>query len=187
MRDLTDPAALTAYLDAARFSLFRYEGLDSYAVASDGGDFGRYVAGEPGPDPERKAASHRRLRTRLDAGLTLAKVHAFTGPPSDYVRFEMEWGYAPNTHLEQIRILDLAEQPWPDGVPWPLADFWLVDGLDAAVMDYDGQNRYRGFRPVEDHTRAAPWIDAAAAIWAAAVPFGDYWNSHPQYRRDQAA
>lgn len=185
--DLADPAALGELIDGARRDVFRLETLDSYAVASDGGDYGRWLAGEPAPDPGRKAGAHQWLRSFTDRGVTFRRVHIVRSPLSDYLRYEMDWGYGPNSAYEEIRILDLAERPWP-GDQAPDEDFWLIDGTDVAIMDYDEQNRYCGFRHV---TTSGPLGYRAAEIartaWDAAEPYARYWAAHPQFWRTSAA
>jgi hypothetical protein len=55
-----------------------------------------------------------------------------TSPLSEYLRYECEWGYLPNAAAgEDIRILDLAEKPRPDGLI--SEDFWLMDNEAPAA------------------------------------------------------
>jgi hypothetical protein len=89
------------------------------------------------PDADRKAAWHKVLQADLDRGVTTSRVHAVCSPLSDYLRYELEWGYAHNLAYEDIRILDLSEKPMPTGLDG-IGDFWLIDDLQVAVMRYDG-------------------------------------------------
>lgn len=174
----TDPAALARFCDGAARSLFRLETLDRYDVSSDGGDYQRYLRGDSGPDMERKAAWHKVLQADLDRGVTTSRVHVVRSPLSDYLRYEFEWGYAHNLAYEDIRILDLADQPQPaelDGI----GDFWLSDGLDAAVMHYGPGGSYLGF----ERSGLSRYRAAAAAAWRAAIPFGVYQDHHRAGRR----
>jgi hypothetical protein len=92
-----DEQQLGDYIDAHFTStLFRLETLSHYDVGSDGGDLTRYLAGEPGPDMTRKGAWMDRIRSEVDRGLRTYRVHVVDGPPSDYLRFEFEWGYVHN-------------------------------------------------------------------------------------------
>lgn len=185
--DPADPAPLSEFIRTARHSLFRLETLDAYGVASDGSDFGRWLAGEPAPDPDRKGASHAILQARKDAGITMRRVHIVRSPLSDYLRYEMDWGYGPNSKYEDIRILDLAEREWPWGAPaLPDEDAWVIDGRDIAVMSYDGDGRYCGFELAEGQ-QVDYWLDVMVAAWNMAEPYGAWWAAHPQFWRDQAA
>lgn len=166
-----------------RRTAFRLEVLDAYAVASDGGDFARYLAGEPAPDPARKSAWLDRLRAEAAAGKTRQWVHVVRSPLSDYLRFEMEWGYLPNLAAgAQVRILDLAERARPDGLID--TDFWLLDDEAALIMHYDAVGHFLGAEEAGDAGRYRKARDAA---WEAACPFADYWRAHPQYHRSRAA
>lgn len=160
---------------------FRLEVRDAYAVASDGGDFARYLAGEPAPDADRKNAWLNRLRTEARAGKTRQWVHVVHGPLSDYLRYEMEWSYLPNLQAgAQVRILDLAEQPRPDGLVDE--DFWLLDDQDALIMHYAADGRFLGAEPAKAD-RLDRYRRARDAAWGSGVPVSDYWAAHPQYHR----
>ena len=180
---VTDPAALSALIDGARLSLFRLETLDRYDDGSDGDDFGRYMAGEPGPDPERKARWHKVLQADLERiGERTRRVHVVRSPLSDYLRYEFEWGYAHNLACEDIRILDLAEKPDMSALA-ETGDFWLIDRERAAVMCYDSDGRYLGFGEPSGRPGRGFSVIADSA-WVMAEPFSDWWDNHPQYHRD---
>lgn len=171
----------------ATATLDRVETLNRYDVSSDGGDFAAYVAGEPGPDPKRKAAWHKVLQTDLDRRIVTRRVHIVTSPLSDYLRYEFEWGYAQNLAYEDIRILDLAEVEIPrlecrSRVALADRDFWLIDGEHVAVMDYDDAGRYTGYEiaPAAD---LGHWLSVWDVVWQYGVPFEDYWAAHRQYWR----
>ncbi|HET7012341.1 MAG TPA: hypothetical protein VFI65_00415 [Streptosporangiaceae bacterium] len=178
MRGLLTEQELGDLLDQARAELFRLEVLDSYDVATDGGDFARYVAGEQGPDMARKGPWLDRLRQDAARGLHNSRVHVVRSPLSDYLRYEMEWGYAPNAAAgEDIRILDLAEVSEPTGLTEH--DFWLVDDHQAVVMHYDDAGHFEG-ASLAPGAELGRYQHAARAAWQAAVPFSRYWAAHPQ-------
>lgn len=85
-------------------------------VESDGGDFQRLLAGEPVPSAERKHLCLDRLRREAAAGILNHRVHVLRRPLTDYLRYECEWGYLPNSAYEEIEILDLAKRSWPEGL-----------------------------------------------------------------------
>jgi hypothetical protein len=181
MRRLLNERELGELLDQAQTDLFRLETLASYDVGSDGGDFARYVAGEPGPDPARKEPWLARLRADAERGLRNRRVHVLRSPVGDYLRYESEWGYLPNSGAgEDIRILDLAEVGAPHGLV--AEDFWLMDNGTVVRMHYDDAGRFLG-ASVAPKWQLLRYRWAAGAAWHASVPFGDWWAAHPQYHR----
>jgi hypothetical protein len=164
---------------------FRLEVRDAYAVASDGGDFARYMAGESLPDATRKNAWLDELASDRAQGKVWQWVHVVRSPLSDYLRYSFEWGYALNIAAgAQVRILDLAERARPEGVPDE--DFWLLDDRAGIVMVYDDDNQFVGAEPIPA-AELGRYKAAEAAAWAAAVPFAQYWAAHPAYHRARAA
>ena len=160
---------------------FRLEVRDSYAVASDGGDLARYLAGEDAPDATRKSAWLDELRADTAAGKRWQWVHVVRGPLSDYLRYEFEWGYAVNIHAgAEVRILDLAEHPRPAGLPDE--DFWLLDDEAVLIMRYDARGQFLGAEPAA-LGELPRYRRACDTAWDAAVPFADYWAAHPGYHR----
>jgi hypothetical protein len=165
--------------------LFRLETLDWYDVASDGGDLSRYLAGEPGPDMNRKGPWMAQIRSEVARGLQTDRVHVVRGPLSEYLRFEFEWGYTYNAAAgEHIGILDLAEQPEPADLI--SEDFWLIDDTHALQMHYEASGKFLAASHA-DSAELPRYRRARDAALAAAVPFSDYWRTHPQYRRDRHA
>jgi hypothetical protein len=172
---------------AAHFqrTAFRLEVRDRYAVASDGGDFARYLAGEELPDAARKNAWFDELRADTAAGKRWQWLHIVRGPLSDYLRYAFEWGYGLNIHAgADVRVLDLAERPRPAGVPDE--DFWLLDDEAVLIMHYDDQGRFLGAEPA-DQAELSRYRNAREAAWEAAEPFADYWARHPEYHRARVA
>jgi hypothetical protein len=160
---------------------FRLEVRDAYEVASDGGDFARYMAGESLPDASRKNAWLDELATDTAKGKAWQWVHVVRSPLSDYLRYEFEWGYALNIGVgADVRVLDLAERSRPAGLLDE--DFWVLDDEAALVMVYDDANRFVGAEPVAAG-ELARYRRAQAVAWASAQPFADYWAAHPGYRR----
>jgi hypothetical protein len=179
---MLDVQALGTLLRSAEHDLFRLEARDRYEVPSDGGDFGRYMAGEAAPDPDRKAAWQRRLAAEKARGLHRWRVHVVTEPLSDYLRYEFDWGHRLNAHLEDIRVLALPEMP--EGLLG--TDWYLVDDRDVVDMRYDGHDRFTG-AVVLPAGEAGPYLLARAEAWERAVPLTEWWDRHPQYHRVTAA
>jgi hypothetical protein len=179
-------AQLGEYIDAhLTRSAFRLELLAAYDVASDGDDFDRYQRGEPGPSLDRKQPWLDRLTRERDAGIANQRVHVLSRPLTPYLRYECEWGYVPNAAAgEDIRIIDVTEQPAPGGLVDH--DFWLVDDEYALRMYYDDQGRFLGARHAPPDLLGA-YRHAKRVALAAAEPFGDWWTSHPEEWRRNAA
>lgn len=159
---------------------FRLETLQQYEVASDGNDFGRYLAGEPAPTPERKKPWLDRLRSERERGLYRHRVRIVNRPVSDYTRYECEWGYAPNAEAgEDIRILDLGERALPR--VYADEDFWLIDGAHALFMRYDETGAFLGAEL--DPTMVQIARRTRDALWPLAEPFSAWWGVHPELHR----
>jgi hypothetical protein len=100
---------------------------------------------------------------------------------TDYLRYEAEWGYLPNSEAgEDIRILDLAERPRPDGLADH--DFWLIDDQLVIRMHYDDRGRFAGAE-VLGADMLPRYRAARDAAVQAAEPFASYWARHPEYHR----
>jgi hypothetical protein len=176
---------LGEYIDAhLTRSAFRLELLDAYAVDSDGGDFDRYVRGEPGPTMERKRPWLDRLRRERDAGILNQRVHVLTTPLTQYLRYECEWGYRPNVEAgEDIRIIDLAEQTPPADLPDH--DFWLVDDRYGVRMLYDLRGQFLGAEITDG--LVPDYRFAKMAALDAGESFQEWWSRHPEEWRDREA
>jgi hypothetical protein len=183
-----DLSQLSDLINRYSATAFRLETLDAYTSGSDGGDVARYLAGKSDPDPARKGPWLNRLRSERAGGRLRQRVHVLRSPLAEYLRYECEWGYVPNSQAgEDIRILDLAER----GLPTALADidhdFWLIDGQTSIRMYYDGDGRFERaeiLAPAE----LPRYLAARDAALAAAEPFSAWWGRHPQFHQvNQAA
>jgi hypothetical protein len=186
---MLDAAELGQRIRTFTATAFRLETLAWYDVASDWNDFDRWRAGEPGPTPERKQPWLTRLRSEVEQGLYRHRVHIVTPPISDYLRYEAEWSYVPNSQVgEDIRILDTSERALPAAVADH--DFWLLDSDTdhAAVlrMFYDAAGRFIGAEEA-DAAELNDYRTARDAAWSAAEPFNSWWARHPEYHRSRAA
>lgn len=160
-------------------SAFRLETLGVYDVGSDGGDVARYLRGEPEPTRDRKQPWLDELAAERRAGKVRSRVHVLRTPLSDYLRYECEWGYAPNAAAgEEIRILDLTTTPRPAGLGDE--DFWLLDDAHALRMAYDNAGIFVGAIVADD---PQPFHLARDAAVTAGEDFARWWARHPQYWR----
>ncbi|MGW9348035.1 DUF6879 family protein [Nocardiopsis flavescens] len=125
------------FFDAFRDYAFRLETLPVYGVASEDDEFRRFLAGEPRPDAELADSPWlHRVRRFTASGRRVERVHVVTPPLSDYLRYEMEWGYDFNIVAgEDVRIL---ETDAPAELPFAVhQDFWLFDDTHVVLMRYE--------------------------------------------------
>jgi hypothetical protein len=169
------------FADHFHRTAFRLEVRDSYDVLAEKGNLDRYLAGEPGPDPDRHTPWLDELRADTAAGKRWQWVHVVRGPLSPYLRLACEWGYAANVRAgADVKILDLAEHARPAGLVDE--DFWLLDDEAVLIMRYDGGGRFLGAEPAAPG-ELARYRRARDAAWQAAEPFIPYWQDHPQYHQ----
>jgi hypothetical protein len=57
-----------------------------------------------------------------------------------------------------------------------------MDNGTAVRMHYDDAGRFLG-ASVAPNWQLLRYRRAAGAAWRASVPFGDWWDAHPQYHR----
>lgn len=142
--------------------LFRLETLSFYNAASDEDDFHRYLRGDLAPTAQAKSPWLDRIRADVAAGRAWRRVHAVAHPVSDYVRYECEWGYVPNTSAgEQVRITELTPALAKVG------DFFVLDGeYDGEYVvrsHYDADCRF-AYAEVLPADTAAPWVGLAERV-----------------------
>ncbi|WP_369689886.1 DUF6879 family protein, partial [Nocardiopsis alborubida] len=96
------------FFDAFSDYAFRLETLPVYGVTSEDEEFKRFLAGEPRPDEELTDSPWlHRVRRFTTSGRRVERVHVVTQPLSDYLRYEMEWGYDFNIVAgEDVRIIE---------------------------------------------------------------------------------
>ncbi|MEU3233609.1 DUF6879 family protein [Nocardiopsis alba] len=125
------------FFDAFGDSAFRLETLPVYGVASEDDEFRRFLAGEPRPDEELADSPWlHRVRRFTASGRRVERVHVVTPPLSDYLRYEMEWGYDFNIVAgEDVRIIETRD---PSELPFAAhQDFWLFDDAHVVLMRYE--------------------------------------------------
>lgn len=177
----TLPAGFDAAFETALSSVFRLETLQSYGNSGEDPALEAFVTGQPHVLTTGKRNWTALVRARRRAGCTMQRVHVVTEPLTDYMQFELTWGYAPNVEAgEDIRIIPVVEgQSWPVGVPHA-TDFWLFDAHQLYVMDYDPDGTWLGAELVADPARieqACRWRDATLRL---GTPWVDYIRSRPQ-------
>jgi hypothetical protein len=167
------------------YSVFRLEVLQSYAAPVEDLDLAAFLDGKPRPSNPGRDKWTATIAANRDAGKTQQRVHVVTEPLTDYMRYELTWGYEPNAKAgEDIRIIPVpGSRLWP---PLPKSDFCLFDSSELFAMIYGPDGTWRGAEPVSDPHRiveACRWRDAALHH---AVPWQAYISKNPDLERHLA-
>lgn len=162
------------------YSMFRLETLQAYRGQRDLDLLGQFLAGEPRPPDPAKAEWTSMIVSNVRAGKAVQRVHIVREPLTDYLRFELTWGYEPNAAAgEDVRIFPIGEHdPWPADLPQH--DYWLFDSAELYDLHYDSDQVWLGAEHVTDPQKivdACRWRDAALYY---GTPWSGYVRSKPQ-------
>ncbi|RMI38796.1 DUF6879 family protein [Streptomyces triticirhizae] len=171
----TSSKTLGEWFDNFEREAFRLETLDDYGKSGDSVAYQAFLAGKPQPESFQDAGWTRTIRDAVQAGKRMYRVHILSRPLTDYLRFELGWGYLRNMRAgEEFFILDTTDQenPIPDA-----PDFWLFDERVVGAMRYDGGGAFLGAEfPAEDQLpRFLTYRDEALAQ---AAPFAEWWAQY---------
>ncbi|MEU3251407.1 DUF6879 family protein [Streptomyces sp. NPDC006997] len=170
----TSSRTLGDLFDTFQREAFRLETLDEYSKSGNVEAYHAFLAGELQPD-NYNAGWVKQLRSLTGAGKRVYRVHILRRPLTDYLRFELGWGYQKNmSGGEEFFVLDVTDRrnPLPD-VP----DFWLFDSESVAVMNYDGAGKYLGSEALPPE-RAAEFAGYRDTALAHAEPFTEWWAKY---------
>ncbi|MBF9071290.1 DUF6879 family protein [Streptacidiphilus fuscans] len=161
--------AWRTFFDSFEREAFRLETLNAYAMPDEDEEFKAFLeTGElhiPGDDPWLT-----RVRAFQASGRWIGRVHVLVRPLTDYLRYEFA-AYAHNVAAgEDVRILDLTDQPNPG---LPDQDFWLFDDQRVVEMRYrpDGSQISRDLLDAPDLDQYRQWRDLALSL---SVPLMEY-------------
>jgi hypothetical protein len=158
-----------------RREAFRLETLDTYDIPRLNDHLRAFLAGEEQPEGFRNSPWVSTVRDATRQGKRVYRVHILSRPLTDYLRYELAWGYHRNAQAgEEFFILDTTgrENPLPD-VP----DFWLFDENTVAVMRYDASGAFQGF-DLLGSDEAAAYVAYRDKALAEAEPFFEWWEAH---------
>ncbi|MEW1550272.1 DUF6879 family protein [Streptomyces tsukubensis] len=155
-----------------RREAFRLETLDDYSGSSDAEMIRAFLAGEPQPENYNQEWADE-VRDNVESGKRMYRVHVLSRPLTDYLRFELGWGYRKNAAAgEEFFILDTTDQPNPlEGVP----DFWMFDESSVVSMNYGESGSFLG---AESHSDTAVWMTYRDLALSRAVPFSEWWERY---------
>ncbi|MEV6591541.1 DUF6879 family protein [Streptomyces acidicola] len=153
---------------------FRLETLDDYSRSGNVDAYHAFLAGEPQPD-DYNAGWVEELRSHTKKGKRVYRVHILRRPLTDYLRFELGWGYRKNmSGGEEFFILDITDRP---NLLQNVPDFWLFDSESVAVMSYDGGGKYLGSEVLPSE-RTAEFAQYRNVALAHAKPFTEWWAKY---------
>lgn len=161
------------FFDAFEDYAFRLETLPVYGVASEDEEFRRFLAGEPRPDKELADSPWlHRVRGFTGSGRRVQRVHVVTPPLSDYLRYEMEWGYDFNIVAgEDVRIIETES---PSDLPFAAnEDFWLFDDKHVVLMRYEPDGTQIDRLLLED-VDVADYVACKDTAMRMATPYEQY-------------
>ncbi|MGW2581115.1 DUF6879 family protein [Streptomyces virginiae] len=166
------PAEFEKLFSNFRREAFRLETLDDYSGSSDPEMIRVFLAGEPQPDNYNQEWADE-VHGNIKAGKRMYRVHILSRPMTDYLRFELGWGYRKNAKAgEEFFILDTTDQPNPlEGVP----DFWMFDESSVVSMNYGEGGKFLG---AESHSDPAEWMTRRDLALSRAVPFAEWWERY---------
>lgn len=153
---------------------FRLETLDDYSRSGNVDAYRAFLAGEPQPD-DYNTGWIEELRSHTEKGRRVYRVHVLARPLTDYLRFELGWGYRRNmAGGEEFFVLDITDGPnHLHGVP----DFWFFDSESVAVMHYDGTGKFEGSEILPPE-RTPEFRRHRETALAHAEPFTEWWAKY---------
>lgn len=171
---ISSSSDLASRLKAFEREAFRLEILDDYNIPSSAENVRAFLAGEPKPEGHN-AQWVETVRAATERGKRMYRVHILSRPLTDYLRYELGWGYVTNmTGGEEFFVLDTTEKPNPlAGVP----DFWMFDESTPVVMHYDETGAFEGPEFLSPE-RAPEFVTYRDTAMAHAVPFPEWWAQY---------
>ncbi|MGW4412405.1 DUF6879 family protein [Nonomuraea sp. NPDC004702] len=156
---------------------FRLETLDTYTIPEERLSFRDFLAGKAQPEAHKNDPWVDVVKGNIDSGKRMYRVHIAKRPLSDYLRYEMAWGYHRNQQAgEECYVLDITNRHNPlDGVP----DFWMFDSAIVVIMQYDIVGAFLGAELASpgDLNKYVSYRDAAISN---AQSFKEFWERYKQ-------
>jgi hypothetical protein len=156
---------------------YRLETLQRYTMPYEEEPLRRFLAGEPYPDDPTRQQWLTVIQNALTAGKRIQRIHIVAEPLSDYIEFELEWGYSSNAAAgEDISIIPVGHSQWPPELP--RHDYWLFDSRQLVVMRYDVDGAFLAAEVVDDAVEVVKhnyWRDVALHQ---AIPYDKYMKTY---------
>ncbi|GHF14373.1 DUF6879 family protein [Streptomyces morookaense] len=154
---------------------FRLETLDDYSKSGSVEAYQAFLAGKEQPESFKSSDWVTTVANATRAGKRMYRVHIVSRPLTDYLRFELGWGYQRNmTAGEEFYILDttVQENPLPQA-----PDFWMFDNQVVSAMSYDGAGKFLGSEFIGSD-RLSEFTTYRDTALAHAEPFPEWWAKH---------
>ncbi len=180
----TNAPGFDAHFERAEVNILRLETLQCYGNSGEDQALAAFEAGEPHLITPGKREWITLVRERIAVGCTMQRVHVVREPITEYLRFELTWGYQPNVEAgEDIGIVPVAPgDPWPSELP-QRTDFWLFDLSVLYALRYDPDGSWIAAEQVTARAaihQARRWRETALQL---ATPWRRYIDSHPELAR----
>jgi len=174
---------LSSHLPAAEFdacftnfskSAFRLETFPEYRVGgADAELYNKFSQGEPwqGPifeDWARLIASH------TTAGREFVVARVLSEPLSNYLRFEIEWGYCYFSTVGQDTRIILPSRLDTLFLPSATFDYWMFDDNKVVFMEYGSDGSYKGARYVQNHDSITEFVTLKGRALAASISLREF-------------
>jgi len=127
-----------------RFSAFRLETRDHYALDYEERDFRRFLHGTPTAPTDTSwwAPWLNQIRLLTAEGKRVERVRVLAEPPSDYQRWEL---WAAPWHAEVGERISYLPRSQAKRIGLPAStDWWLFDGEQLVLMGFDEDGRITG-------------------------------------------
>lgn len=183
------PEEFTPVLRGFHLSAWRLETLQQYGNSGEDERLRRFLAGESYVPTTAKEQWLSTVRDNLAAGRTMGRVHVVTEPLTDYMRYELTWGYGPNVEAgEDVRLIPIPadDGQWPTGLR-PGDDFWLFDSQDLYVMRYADDGTWLSVEPETDPAAVVIANHQRDLALHYAIPYREYMRRHPNLLSQVAA
>lgn len=132
----------------AKENAFRLEMLDQYTVPGEFEHFQNYLAGKTVPNDFNIDWLELIKKCRAN-GVHFQRVRFARSPFSQYLKFEVSWGYTRSIKAgEDIKVITSEDLPeFSQKVPI-LKDFWIFDSSKCFILEYDIIGQFLGINKV---------------------------------------
>jgi hypothetical protein len=140
------------YYNSFQNECFRLEALDRYQVSSDDIMYPQYLNGKAIPTHDDPGWTNwfSKIKENVVRGKNHLRVHIVPSVLNDYLRFEIEWGYALfNAPSGEKVSLFIKNDKIP---PQLLNDFYLFDNRILIYVRYNTDNSWKGYE-IEENPR----------------------------------
>ena len=155
--------------------VFRLEAQQRYAVPAESAQFQAFTEGRPLPSDPRVDRSMQVVRTAVDSGIRIHRVHVVDLPLTAYLRYEMA---AYQENIDAGEEVNIAVRTWHHDLAALTKDFVLFDpGTEHPAMvwmRYDDQGRLAGRDYSHDSADLALASHHCDVALARAVPLREF-------------